>query len=235
VPQAHTSRDFESELRELRAHSLAMGARCERSLQLALKAFWEGSAVLAAEVEELDLHIDRDEIDIDALVLRILALRQPVAYDLRFLAVALRLVTDLERVGDEAVNIAERAKEEHGTAKDKVRGELKAMGEQSQEMLRDALDSFVQGEATRAEQVLVRDDSVDELYGRVIRAMTEFMALHPAQAAEAIRVIHVAKYLERVADHATNIAEEVIFMVRGEDVRHFRTHPPPTAIPSSSS
>ena len=143
---AHTSRDFESELRELRAHSLAMGARCERALQLALKAFWEGSAQLAAEVEELDRHIDRDEMDIDALVLRILALRQPVAYDLRFLAGALRLVTDLERIGDEAVNIAERAKEEHGTAKDKVRGELKTMGEQAQEMLRDALDAFVQGE-----------------------------------------------------------------------------------------
>ncbi|HEX8795897.1 MAG TPA: phosphate signaling complex protein PhoU [Polyangiaceae bacterium] len=226
-PQAHTSRDFESELRELRAHALAMGARCERSLQLALKAFWEGSGQLAAEVEEIDRHIDRDEMDIDALVLRILALRQPVAYDLRFLAAALRLVTDLERVGDEAVNIAERAKEEHGTAKDSVRAELKAMGEQAQEMLRDALDAFVQGEATRAEQVLVRDDAVDDLYGKIIRTMTDFMGKHPSQVAEAIRVISVAKYLERVADHATNIAEEVIFMVRGEDVRHFRTHPPP--------
>ena len=227
MPQLHTSRDFESELRELRAHSLAMGARCERALQLALKAFWEGSAQLAAEVEDLDMHIDRDEMDIDALVLRILALRQPVAYDLRFLAAALRLVTDLERIGDEAVNIAERAKEEHGTARDTVRGELKTMAEQSQEMLRDALDAFVQAEPTRAEQVLVRDDAVDELYGRIIKAMTEFMSQQPQQVAEAIRVIHVAKYLERVADHATNIAEEVIFMVRGEDVRHLRSHAPP--------
>jgi phosphate transport system protein len=204
-----------------------MGARCERALQLALKAFWEGSAQLAAEVENLDTHIDRDEVDIDALVLRILALRQPVAYDLRFLAAALRLVTDLERIGDEAVNIAERAKEEHGTARDTVRGELKAMAEQSQEMLRDALDAFVQAEPTRAEQVLVRDDAVDELYGKIIKAMTEFMSQQPQQVAEAIRVIHVAKYLERVADHATNIAEEVIFMVRGEDVRHARSHAPP--------
>ncbi len=227
IHNTHTSRDFESELRELRAHSLAMGARCERALQLALKAFWEGAAQLADEVEELDNHIDRDEMDIDALVLRILALRQPVAYDLRFLAAALRLVTDLERIGDEAVNIAERAKEEHGTAREKVRGELKTMAEQAQEMLRDALDSFVQGEPTRAEQVLARDDAVDELYGRIIRAMTEFMSQSPQQVAEAIRVIHVAKYLERVADHATNIAEEVIFMVRGEDVRHVKSHAPP--------
>src|SRR5271169_4330120 len=176
----HTSRDFESELRELRAHSLAMGARCERALQLALKAFWEGSAPLAAEVEEIDRHIDRDEMDIDALVLRILALRQPVAYDLRFLAGALRLVTDRERIGAEAVNISSRAKEDHGTAGAKVRGELTAMGEQAQEMLRDALDAFVQGETTRAEQVLAQDDAVDELYGKIISAMTEFMTQHAA-------------------------------------------------------
>jgi phosphate transport system protein len=227
---SHTSRDFEAELRELRAHSLAMGARCERALQLSLKAFWDGSAQTAAEVEELDRHIDRDEMDIDALVLRVLALRQPVAYDLRFLAGALRLVTDLERIGDEAVNIAERAKENLGTAREGVKSELRSMGEQAQELLRDALDAFVQGEGTRAEQVLARDDAVDELYGRILRAMTEFMTNQPNQVAEAIRVIHVAKYLERIADHATNIAEEVIFMVRGEDVRHFRTHGPPKMI-----
>lgn len=229
MPQEHTSRDFESELRELRGHSLAMGARCERALQLALKAFWDGESELVVEVEDIDRHIDRDEVEIDALVLRILALRQPVAYDLRFLAGAMRLVTDLERVGDEAVNIAERAKEEHGTARDKVRDELKTMAEQSQEMLRDALDAFVQGDAALAEKVLVRDDGVDELYGRVVRGMTELMGQHPTVVADAIRVIQVAKYLERVADHATNIAEEVIFVVRGDDVRHFRAHRLPQA------
>ena len=111
MPGYHTSRDFESELRELRAHLLAMGARCERSVQLALKAFIEGSAELTAEVKLLDRHIDRDEMESDDLALRILALRQPVAHDLRLLATALKLVTDLERIGDEAVNIAERAEE----------------------------------------------------------------------------------------------------------------------------
>ncbi|HWL85357.1 MAG TPA: phosphate signaling complex protein PhoU [Polyangiaceae bacterium] len=226
---SHTSRDFETELRELRAHTLAMGARCERSLRLALEAFWQGSTQLAAEVEEIDRHIDRDEMEIDALVLRILALRQPVAYDLRFLATALKLVTDLERVGDEAVNIAERAKEGHGIAKDQVRVDLKEMSDQAQQMLRDALDAFVEGEATRAAQVLARDDTVDGLYGGILGAMMEFMAVNTNEIPSAIRVIKVAKYLERVADHATNIAEEVIFMVRGEDVRHVRTHPPPNA------
>jgi phosphate transport system protein len=227
MPSSHTSRDFETELRELRAHSLAMGARCERSLQLALEAFWTGSREMAAEVEEIDRRIDQDEKDIDALVLRILALRQPVAYDLRLLATALKLVTDLERIGDEAVNIAERAKESLEGAKDRCSGELKTMGELAQQMVRDALDAFVQGETTRAEAVLARDDGVDQLYGKVLEMMMAHMAENQADIPAAIRVVKVAKYIERIADHATNIAEEVIFMVRGEDVRHVKSHIPP--------
>ena len=230
MARIHTSRDFESELRELRAHSLAMGARCERSLQLSLEAFWSGSHEMAAEVEGLDRQIDDDEMKIDALVLRILALRQPVAYDLRFLTTALKLVTDLERIGDEAVNIAERAKEGHGIAKDKVGPLLKRMSENAQQMVRDSLDAFVEGDVSRAESVLRSDDAVDDAYGEVVDAMTELMRAEPAEIPSAIRVIKVAKYIERIADHATNISEEVIFMVRGEDVRHLRTHPPPHAV-----
>jgi phosphate transport system protein len=227
--RSHTSRDFEAELRELRAHTLAMGARCERSVQLALEAFWNGSHDTAAEVEALDRQIDSDEMQIDALVLRILALRQPVAYDLRFLTAALKLVTDLERIGDEAVNIAERAKEGHGVAKEKVHGVLKKMCEEAQQMVRDALDAFVQGEASLAEKVLTRDDRIDHAYAEVLNIMMEFMAHNTEDIPGAVRVMKVAKYIERIADHATNIAEEVIFMVRGEDVRHVRTHPPPRA------
>jgi phosphate transport system protein len=230
MARIHTSRDFEAELRELRAHSLAMGARCERSLQLALEAFWTGSHETAVEVEILDRQIDDDEMRIDALVLRILALRQPVAYDLRFLTTALKLVTDLERIGDEAVNIAERAKEGHGIAKDQIQTLLKGMSEQAQQMVRDALDAFVEGDVSRAQGVLERDDEVDQAYGQVLDAMTVFMGEHSGEIAPAIRVIKVAKYIERIADHATNIAEEVIFMVRGDDVRHLRTHPPPKAV-----
>jgi phosphate transport system protein len=226
MPGSHTSRDFEAELRELRANTLAMGARCERSLRLALDAFWTNSPEQAAEVKALDRLIDRDEMEIDALVLRILALRQPVAYDLRLLATALKLVTDLERIGDEAVNIAERAEEDHGRAKDLAKSNLKTMADQAQQMLRDALDSFVEGDPLRAEQVLQGDDAVDALYGQTLRDMMAFMQAEHEEIPGAIRVIKVAKYIERVADHATNIAEEVIFMVRGEDVRHVRTNPP---------
>jgi phosphate transport system protein len=230
MARIHTSRDFEAELRELRAHSLAMGARCERSLQLALEAFWSGSEEAAEEVENLDLQIDDDEMKIDALVLRILALRQPVAYDLRFLTTALKLVTDLERIGDEAVNIAERAREGDGKAKERAGPLLKRMSEQAQQMVRDALDAFVEGEVGLAAQVLQRDDAVDDAYGEVLDMMTELMREVSDEIPGAIRVIKVAKYIERVADHATNIAEEVIFMVRGDDVRHLRSHPPPGVI-----
>lgn len=229
APTAHTSRDFEAEIRELRAQLLAMGARCERILKLALDAFFLRAPHTATrDIEHLDRQIDRDEMDIDALVLRILALRQPVAHDLRLLASALKLVTDLERVGDEATNIAERTREGPGTARDRVRGPLEQMSDEAQEMLRGALECFVEEDTDRAEAVLRRDDVVDALYEKVVAEMTAFMAAHASEVPAALRVVQVARYLERVADHATNIAEEAIFMARGEDVRHPRTQPRPS-------
>jgi phosphate transport system protein len=215
----HTSRDYETELRELRAHTAAMGARCERSVRLALDAFWEGASKLS-DARAIDQQIDRDQIDIHELALRVLALRQPVADDLRFLAATLKLIIDLERVGDEAVNIAERAVGGPCTAAALVRGELEAMAEEAQEMLRDALRAFVDRDTALAEQVLGRDDSVDDRCGAVIATMCDYIATHGGDAAGGLRVVRVAKYLERIADHATNLAEEVIFMVHGVDVRH---------------
>jgi len=223
--RAHTNRDFETELRELRAHALAMGARCERSVKLALDAFWAGDALALAEVQALDELIDRDEVHIHALVLRVLALRQPVAVDLRFLAAALRLITDLERIGDEAVNVAERALDKEGDAKSLVRTELEAMAQGAQDMLRGALRAFVERDRIGAESVLGCDDAVDRHCGVVIARMTEYIATHSGDVAAGLRVVRVAKYLERIADHATNIAEEVIFMVCGDDVRHPRAAP----------
>ena len=226
MPGYHTSRDFESELRELRAHLLAMGARCERSVQLALKAFIEGSAELIAEVKSLDRHVDRDEMESDELALRILALRQPVAHDLRLLATALKLVTDLERIGDEAVNIVERAEEAGEGSKLVPHPHLRSMADLTQQMLRDALDAFVDADIVRAERVRLGDDAVDELYAKTLGEMMSFMAQNPGRIPAAMGVVNVAKYLERIADHATNIAEEVIFMVAGHDVRHESQRPP---------
>ena len=226
MPGYHTSRDFESELRELRAHLLAMGARCERSVQLALKAFIEGSAELIAEVKSLDRHIDRDEMESDELALRILALRQPVAHDLRLLATALKLVTDLERIGDEAVNIVERAEEADEGSKLVPHPHLRSMADLTQQMLRDALDAFVEADTARAERVRLADDAVDDLYAKTLSEMMSFMKQNPEKVPAAMGVVNVAKYLERIADHATNIAEAVIFMVAGHDVRHESQRPP---------
>ncbi len=201
-----------------------MGARCERIVALAFDNFLKGALREAREVAALDAHIDRDDSEIHALILRILALRQPVADDLRFLATALRLVTDLERVGDEAVNIAERTVEDDGEAKCLVEGELGLMAAAALDMLHLALDSFVRGDDTQAAHVLECDDEVDRRCGAIIAAMTTYISTHSPEVQSGLRVIRVAKYLERIADHATNVAEEVIFMVRGDDVRHGRWH-----------
>jgi phosphate transport system protein len=219
---AHISRDFETELRELRAHLLAMGARCERGVALAFDAFLRGVPETTLELEALDVQIDRDELEIHALILRILALRQPVADDLRFLATALRLVTDLERIGDEAVNIGERTIQHDGVATDLVDAELRSMAVGALDMLHRALDAFVRWDEIQADDVLGCDDQVDRHCAFVIGTMTAHMSRDPGDMQAGLRVVRVAKYLERIADHATNVAEAVIFMVRGEDVRHRR-------------
>jgi phosphate transport system protein len=216
----HISRDFETELRELRAQLLAMGARCERVVGVAFDAFLRNSTDLVADVDALDVQIDRDEVEINALILRILALRQPVAADLRFLATALRLITDLERIGDEAVNIGERTVKNAGAASLLAAADLSTMSVASLDMLHLALDAFVRWDDDQADDVLGRDDEVDRLCASVIATVTAHMSQDPSDMQGGLRVVRVAKYLERIADHATNVAEAVIFMVRGDDVRH---------------
>jgi phosphate transport system protein len=216
----HTSRDFDAEMTELRGALVAMGDRCRRAIVAALEVFAGGSEARFAEVADLDRQIDEDEMAIDALVIQMLALRQPVASDLRLLAMALKLVADLERIGDEALNIAERAGGGQCPVDRETHVALDRMASESQEMLATALDAFVTGDEASAEAVLMRDDAVDALYSRTLADVQDYMQRHPEDAAVALRVISVAKYLERIADHATNIAEEVIFIVRGDDVRH---------------
>ncbi len=138
----------------------------------------------------------------------------------RFFATALRLITDLERIGDEAVNIGERAVQEDGEAKRLVRAELASMADAARDMLHGALEALVQWDDCGADRVLGCDDAVDQTCASVIATMTAHMTQHPGEIQAGLRVIRVAKYLERIADHATNVAEQVIFMVRADDVRH---------------
>jgi phosphate transport system protein len=216
----HTSVEFELELREIRAHLVAMGARCERAVQLAVAAFLDRDAEKLEEVIAIDQRVNADEMELDEMAVRVLALRQPVAYDLRFVARTLKFVTDLERIADEAVNIAERTETLKSAATMPPVFLVPKMGEVVQKMLREALDAFVEGDVARARAVLTMDDEVDEAYGATLRQTMAWMSENPSQTPQAMCVASAAKYLERIADHATNLAEHVVYLEEGSDVRH---------------
>lgn len=218
---AHTSRAYQQELRQLKDRLLAMGGRCEQLITMATRALSDRDADLARKVEQTDRAINVEELAIDEATLRILALRQPVGRDLRFLVTALKVVTDLERIGDEAVNLSERAVELASAPPVlPLQPALGELAEASAQMVRQALDAFVTEDVDLARRVLGADDHVDELYGQLLRAAMKLSEEDPARVKDGFRFAFCAKYLERVADHATNIAEMVVFMVSGDDVRH---------------
>jgi phosphate transport system protein len=218
----HTSRAYEQELRELKSRLLAMGGRCEQLIDMASRALTAGDNDLAHRVEDTDRAINAEEMAIDRMTIGILALRQPVGRDLRFLVTALKVVTDLERIGDEAVNVAERAQElSGGSGIPELVPKLQELVAASTTMVRKALDAFVDENDKAARDVLSLDDEVDALYGELLRRAMAWMRDHPDRIEDGMRFASCAKYLERVADHATNIAEMVVFMVSGDDVRHF--------------
>jgi phosphate transport system protein len=219
---AHTSRAYEQELRDLKSRLLAMGGRCEALIQMASQAVERLDCDLAHKVEESDRTLNTEEMAIDQMTVRILALRQPVGRDLRFLVTTLKVVTDLERIGDEAVNVAERAVELSAHAPlASLQPKLVEMADAAARMVHRALDSFVEENDAMARGVLGEDDAVDEMYGVLLRDAMQYIRSNPDRVEDGMRIASCAKYLERVADHATNIAEMVIFMVSGDDVRHY--------------
>jgi len=218
--RGHTHQEFEAELRRLKDRLLAMGGRCEQMMSSAVRAFEDRDEALAREVMAMDRAMDEDEVVVDDLAVRILALRQPVGRDLRFSVAAVKASTDLERIGDEAVNIAERAIEmEREGGLSKPAEKLPEMAQRAAAMLRDALNAFVDEDANKAREVFTQDDAVDDLYGDAMRLCLDYMK-DPSRIGDGMRICNCAKYIERIADHATNIAELVIFMVEGRDVRH---------------
>jgi len=220
MDRRHTDREYESELQALREQVLLMGARVEEMLVFALRAFAEQNLRLAATTIAQDRQVDAAEMQIDELCLRLLALRQPVASDLRFITTTLKLVTDLERIADLCVNLCERVAEFGDEPVLGVAATITRVGELAQSMVHDALDAFVVGDALKAEQVVARDETIDRLHAEIVPDLVASMTRDPTLVPRAVRLISIAKYLERVADHATNIAEMVVFMVRGKDVRH---------------
>lgn len=216
----HTDREYESELRKLRDHLLHMGAKVEEMIAGSVKALIDRDTDLARRMITFDHEIDHLEVRIDDLCLRILAKRQPVASDLRTITTAMKMVTDLERIGDLGVNICERDIELSAEPPLKTYVDLPKMAEIVQGMVREALDAFVQRDAERARQVIERDRTVDVYYGQIFLELLTYMMEDVRNIYRATRVQSIAKYLERIGDHATNLAEMVVFMVKGKDIRH---------------
>ena len=215
-----TDREYDAELHKLHDQLLLMGAKVEEMIANSMRALTERDSDLARRLIEFDHQINRLELEIDELCLRILAKRQPVASDLRLITTALKLVVDLERIGDACVNICERVIELNMEPILKPYVDLPRMAETAQAMVRDALDAFVQADLERAREVVDRDRVVDAYYGQVFRELITYMMEDPRNVYRAVRAQSIAKYLERIGDHATNLAEMVIFMIGGKDVRH---------------
>ncbi len=220
MTRQHTDREYESELQQVRDQILLMGAKVEEMIGKSVKALVERDSELARTMIAFDDQIDTLEVETDDLCLRILARRQPVASDLRFLTIALKLVTDLERIGDLGESICERVIELNAEPPLKPYLDLPVMAEAVLGMIHQALDAFVARDVERAQQVIDKDSVVDALYAQIFRELLTYMLEDPRNIGRAIRVQSIGKHLERIGDHATNLAEMVVFMVKGKDPRH---------------
>jgi phosphate transport system protein len=211
---------FDDELVSLKEKVLKMGYMVEDGIRDSVKALVERNSELAREVIKRDHLINALDVKIDEECVRLIALRQPMARDLRFITTAMKITSDLERMGDLAVNIAERTLELNEEPQLKPFVNIPKMAELSQAMVRDALDAFVAGCSNLPYEVIKKDDEVDEL---TVKNFEELLALMVSDARIiplAIKRTYIAKYLERIADHATNIAEMIIYMCKGKMIRH---------------
>ncbi len=211
---------FLEQLEALKERLLAMGGLAEERLRMAIRALLDRDPLALAEVTSGDSRIDELQIDIDARCFTLLALFQPVAIDLRTIVSALKINTDLERVGDLAVNIAQAGERYllHKPVKPLI--DLPRMAELARKMLRESLDAFVSMDAKIAQDVLAQDDWLDGLKDQILRELLTYMLGDPDTIEPAVDLILMSRHLERIGDHATNIAEDVIFLVEGRDVRH---------------
>lgn len=218
----HTSKAFAQELEQLRAMVLRMGGHVETAISEAMRSLVERDPDLARKCVREDDVVNRMEVDIDELCVSILALRQPAAEDLRLLISGLKISTDLERIGDLAVNMCERTLELLEVPQLKPLIDLPRMAELAGGMLNDALNAYVKGDTDLAQEVCVRDDLVDRLNEQVFRELITYIMEDPHTISQALALMLISRYLERIADHATNISEMVIYQVKGRDIRHMR-------------
>jgi phosphate transport system protein len=221
-------RHFQEELEQLKTRLLEMGGLAEEQVRLAVKALTERDRELVALALNGDEPINRLHIEIDGRCFTLLALHQPMAVDLRAIVAAVKINTDLERVGDLAINIAEAARRyaQHAPVKKLI--DIPRMANIAQNMLRDSLDAFVRRDTELAQRVLSEDDKLDDLKTQIFRELLTYMLQDPGTIEGALDLILISRHLERIGDHATNIAEDVIFMVSARDVRHHASEGQPS-------
>jgi phosphate transport system protein len=213
-------RHFHEELEALKQTLLAMGGLVEDQIRRVMRALTERDDALAQEVIDRDRQVNAYDVEVDETCVNLLALHQPAAGDLRFITTAMKIVTDLERIGDQAVNIAQRALELNREPQLKPYIDLPRMAERAQAMVKDSLDAFVSRDTDLARRVCGADAEVDALKEQIFRELLTFMMADPRAIPRAIRLVLISRFLERVADHATNIGEMVVYMVEGKMVRH---------------
>ena len=215
-----TETHFQKELEELKGNLLKMAALVDETIRDAVRSLVKRDSELAQQTFAKEDRINSLEIVIDDMCLRLLALRQPMAVDLRFITAAMKIITDLERMGDQAVNIAERAISLNQEPQLKPYIDIPRMAEITQSMVKDVLDAFVNRDSKLARSVCERDDLVDGLNDQVFRELLTYMISDPKTTTRAVHLMIVSRCLERIADHATNIAEDVIFMVDALVIKH---------------
>jgi phosphate transport system protein len=216
------AKHLQRELERLKKRILSLGAMVEERVRLAIRSIESRNAELARAVIQKDYEVDEIEVEVEEECLKILALHQPVAVDLRFLTAVIKINNDLERIGDEAVNIAERVDNITKRSKTDAPFHYDHMSEKAASMLKMSLDALVNLDLDLAFRVLTMDDEVDELHGLNYDQVKEAIRLEPDHVGFFINFLQISRHLERIADHATNIAEEVVYMIEGEIVRHGR-------------
>jgi phosphate transport system protein len=221
----HTDKKYGEDLKKLREDILYMGGLVEDQIQKAVSSLVERDSKLAETIIQRDHEVNRLDVEIDELCIQLLALHQPAARDLRFITTALKITTDLERIGDMAVNICERALELNEEPQLKPYIDIPRMARTSERMIRESLDAFVREDTSLALKVCKDDQEVDDLNSQIFRETISYMIEDPHTINRAMKISSVSKYLERIGDHATNIAEMVVFMVKGKSIRHMKDLP----------
>ena len=221
-------RHFDQELGKLKEMLLKMASHAEEAVTNAIRSLTENNDDLAQQVKANDAILDDFEKDIDEMAISLLALQAPLASDLRLITVAMKISHDLERVGDEATTIARRSLELNKEPQLKPYVDIPRMAQMGLEMLHSAIDAFVDRQPARARTIIPRDKEVDALNKQLHRELVSFVIENPTTITRALNLMVISKSLERIADHATNVAEEVVYLYEGTDIRHVKSGPPTT-------